>query len=171
MSAFTDYYKGEKLTDAKSRFDIVASTGEYDLFESLLINKQKFNIGGLSFNFGQRPDRWKGKKTAMAITKGSHNITSVKRPSLENNFAFGDINGSNDGCIIVFNTDYKHTGITIIEIFIARGLRNDTDGLWDLFTDGELNHEIEALRKKAVTKNVTGTDEGLKNNILPQSLC
>jgi hypothetical protein len=56
-------------------------------------------------------------------------------------------------------------------MFIARGLRNDTDGLWDLFTDGELNHEIEALRKKAVTKNVTGTDEGLKNNILPQSLC
>ena len=27
-----------------------------------------------------------------------------------------------------------------------------------LFTDGELNHEVEALRKKAVTKNVTGKD-------------
>jgi len=156
----TDYYQGQKLTEAKSRFDIVASTGEYDFFENLLINKQKFNIGGLSFNCGQRPDRWKGKKTDMAITKGSQNITSVKRPSLENNLAYGDINGSNDGCIIVFNSDYKQTGITNIEIFIARGLRNDTDGLWDLFTDGELNHEIEALREKAVTKFVTRMDEG-----------
>ena len=155
----TDYYKGEKLTDALCRFDITASTGGYDLFETLIINKLKFNIGGLSFNFVQRPDRWGGKKTDMAITKGSHNITSVKRPDLESPFAYGDINGTNDGCIIVFNPDYKDTGITTIEIFIARGLRNDTDGLWQLFTDGELINEIEALRKKAVTKNVTGKEQ------------
>lgn len=155
----TDYYKGEKLTEAKSRFDITTSTGEYDLFESLLINKQKYNIGGLSFNFGQRPDKWGGKKTDMAITKGSQNITSVKRPNLENNVAYGDINGSNDGLIILFNPDYKEAGITTIEIFIARGLKNDTDGLWELFTDGELSHEIEALRKRTVTKKVTGKDE------------
>ena len=58
----TDYYKGQKLTNANSRFDITASTGGYDFFETLLINKQKFNIGGLSFNFGQRPDRWGGQK-------------------------------------------------------------------------------------------------------------
>ena len=102
----TDYYKGQKLTDAQSRFDITASTGEYDLFESLLINKQKFNIGGLSLNFGKRPDKWKGKKTDMAITKGSHNITSVKRPNIETPFAYGDIHGSNDGCIIIFNSNY-----------------------------------------------------------------
>jgi hypothetical protein len=156
----TDYYKAEKITDGKSRFDITASTGDYDLFENLLTNKLKFNIGGLSFNFVERPDRWKGKKTDMALTKGSHNITSVKRPNIENNLAYGDINGSNDGCIIVFNPDFKEVGIHTIEIFIARGLRNDTDGLWDLFTDGELNIEIETLRQKAVTKKVTGKDEG-----------
>jgi len=151
----TDYYKAEKLTEAKSRFDITISTGDYDYFENLLINKQKFNIGGLSFNCGQRPDRWKGKRTDMAITKGSHNITSVKRPNPENNFAFGDINGTNDGCIIIFNPDFKQTGITTIDIFIARGLRNDTTPLWDLLIDRELDSEIETLRKKAVTKFVT----------------
>jgi hypothetical protein len=96
----TDYYKGEKLSEASSRYDITASTGEYDLFESLLINKLKFNIGGLSFNLGKRPDRWRGKKTDMAITKGSHNITSVKRPNIEDNSAYGDISGSTDGCIV-----------------------------------------------------------------------
>ena len=156
---FTDYYKGEKLTDTKSRFDITASTGEYDFFESLLINKRIFNIGGLSFNCVQRPDNWGGKKTDMAITKGSHNITSVKRPNLNINSGYGDINGSKDGCIIVFNPDYKETGITTIEIFIARGLRNDTNGLWELYTDGELINEIELLRQKAVTIFVTPKNE------------
>lgn len=155
----TDYYKGEKLTDAKCRFDITASTGEYDLFESLLINKRKFNIGGLSFNFTLQPETHGGKKVDNILGKGSHSITKVFRPNLENNNAYGDINGSNDGCVIVFNPNYKEAGITTIEIFIARGLRSDKDGLWNLFSDGELTHEIEALRKVVVTKIVTGKDQ------------
>jgi len=152
---FTDYYKGEKLTAAKCRYDVTTSTGHYDFFESLFINKRGFNVTGLSFNCVSRPDRWKGKKTDLAITKGSHNITSIKRPNLELNYAYGDIKGTNDACIIVYNPDFKESGISDIEIFIARGLRNDTIGLWDLFTDGELTHEIEELRFKAVTKSVT----------------
>jgi len=156
MRAFTDYYKGEKLTDAKSRFDITASTGEYDYFESLLINKRTFNIGGLSIYLTGRPEDWKGKKTDLALTKGRHNITSVKRPNIETNIAYGDINNTNDCCIIVVNTDFKEVGIIAIEIFIARGLSNDTTGLWNLFTDGELDVEIEELRQKAVIKIVTG---------------
>ena len=96
----------------------------------------------------------------MAITKGSNNITSIKRPDPEKNVAYGDIKGTNDGCIILFNEDFKVKGIYTIEIFIARGLNRDTNCLWDLFTDGELNHEVEALRKKAVTKNVTGKNRG-----------
>ena len=159
---FTDYYKGEKLTEAKSRYDILTSTWEYNFFQSLLINKRGFNIGGLSFNCVSRPDRWKGKKTDLAITKGRNNITSIKRPNPESNIAYGDIKGTNDGCIIVFNPDFKETGINTIEVFIARGLRNDANSLWDLFTDGELNYEVELLRKKAVTKKVTGMDEGKK---------
>jgi len=151
----TDYYKGEKLTLAKCRFDITVSTGEYDLFESLLINKSKFNVTGLSFYFSYQPDEYKGKKVDYILSKDSHSITKVFRPNLENNLAYGDINGTNDGCVMVFNPDYKETGITTIEIFIARGLKRDKDGLWNLFSDGELDHEIEALRKKAVTKNVT----------------
>ncbi len=157
---FTDYYKGQKLTDAKSRFDVTTSTGEYDFFESFLINKRGFNVGGLSFNCVSRPNRWKGKKTDLAITKGSSNITSIKRPDIENNFAFGDIKGTNDGCIIVFNPDFKEGGINTIEIFIARGMRNDTNSLWNLFCDGELDHEIERLRAKAVTKTVTEKRNG-----------
>jgi len=156
----TDLYRGQRLTDALSRYDVTASTGGYDYFESLLINRQKFNVGGLSFNFVTRPGQWSGNKTDFAITKGSHNITSVKRPNIETPFAYGDINGTNDACLIVFNSDFREIGIQTIEIFIARGLRNDTNSLWDLFTDNELTNEVEALRKKAVTKKVTGQDQG-----------
>lgn len=154
----TDFYKGEKLTDAKSRYDITTSTESYDVFDRMLTNKRGFNILGLSFNCVARPDRWKGKKTDLAITKGSQNITSIKRPNPENNIAFGDIKGTQDGCLIVFNPDFNKKGITSIEIFIARGMRNDTTGLWELFKDGELNHEIETLKAKAVTKIVTNPE-------------
>jgi hypothetical protein len=151
----TDYYQAEKLTKAKCRRDIVASTGEYDFFENLLINKRDFNIGGLSLNLVDRPKHWKNKNANLALTKGKNNITSLKRPDLNTNVALGDINGTNDACLILFNEDYKNKGITSIEILIARGLRNDIIGLWNLFTDGELDHEIEELRKRAVTKIVT----------------
>jgi hypothetical protein len=157
----TDFYKGEKLTSAKYRYDITASTGSYDYFEALLINKKGFNVGGLSFNCVPRPDKWGGKQTDLAITKGSHNITSIRRPVINSPVAFGDVNGTNDGLILVFNADYQEAGITSIEIYIARGCRNDTNGLFELFTDGELNDEIEELKKRAVTKSVTtNKDEG-----------
>ncbi len=151
----TDYYQCKKLTEAKSRFDVIEATGEYDFFENLLINKRAFNVGGLSLNLVERPDKWSGKATDLALTKGSSNITSIKRPNIETNIGFGDIKGSNDGCIIVFNSDFAEAGIQTIEIYIARGLKNDTTALWQLFTDGELLHEVEVLKKKTVTKIVT----------------
>jgi len=151
----TDYYKGEKLTAAVSRYDVISSTGEYDLFETLLINKRTFNIGGLSFNFITRPDRWSGKKTDNAISKGKDNITSVKRPDVDCEYSFGDIKSTKDACILIYNDDWKKIGIVTIEIIIARGLRNDTNSLWNLLIDGELDHEIKILRERAVTDLVT----------------
>lgn len=150
----TDYYKGKKLTSAKSRFEIVSSTEGYDPFEKLLINKRKFNVGGHSFNCSQRSDDWKPNSTDMAITKGNSNITSIKRPDPLKNVGFGDINGTNDACIIVFNSDFKKVGITTIEIFIARGLKNDTNSIWDLFSDGELFYDVEVLKKSAIPKQL-----------------
>lgn len=154
----TDYYKGQKLTEAKCRYDIVSSSESYDFLESLLINKRGYNVGGLSFNCVSRPDRWEKKNSGLAITKGSHNITSLIRPDLMLNYAFGDINGTSDGCIIVFNHDFKESGILTIEIFIARGTKNDVNGLWDLLNDGELSPEMEIMRQKAVTKQVTSKE-------------
>jgi len=151
----TDYYKAEKLTDAKSRFDVTASTKNYDLFESLFINKQKFNVGGLSFNCVPRPGSWGGKALDLALTKGNVNVTSIKRPDPKSIAGFGDIAGTQDACIIIFNGDFKQVGIQTIEILIGRGLKNDCNSLWDLYSEMELDTEIQTLREMAVTFSVT----------------
>ena len=52
MLVFTGYYKFEQLSDTLSRYDATEKTGKgYPFFEEALINKSKFNIGGLSFNY------------------------------------------------------------------------------------------------------------------------
>lgn len=145
---FTDYYKAQKLTPAESRYDVVLSTQSYEHFENLLINKRKFNVGGLSFNYVDRPASFNGNSnrlTEKAITKGNSNISSVYVPSIFNHlFAYGDINTTNDALILVFSQDY-----TSIEIFIARGYKNDSMDLFQQFVANEFEHEIELLRAKS----------------------
>ncbi len=153
---FSDYYKFEKLTEAKSRFDCTASTGEYDLFENLLINKRGFNIGGLSLNYTPQPETHRGHRVDSILCKGSHSITKVIRPDPESPVSYGDVYRSNDACIILLNSDYRENGVNSIEVLVARGSRNDKVQLYHLFVDGELQHEFEDLRKRAVTRLVTG---------------
>lgn len=144
----TDYYKAEKLTDAESRFDVTSSTQSYELFESLLINKRKYNIGGLSFNYVPRPATFKGetgRKTEMAITKGNVNISGIYVPDLHSiHISYGDVNGTNDALIAIFSNDK-----TTIELFIARGYKNDVLALYEEIKAGYLDAEIEALKAKA----------------------
>lgn len=143
----TDIYKGEKAPDKKTRYEVVASTGNYDLFESILINKRNPNKGGQSFNFVDTPDNWnfgpQKRRPDKAISKGSFNISSVFVPDVKKLAGYGDINTTLDGCLILFNSDYSE-----IEIFISRGQRNNKMQLYQLYLDGELDEEIEKLRKE-----------------------
>lgn len=157
---FSDYYKFEKLTAAKSRFDCTASTGEHDLFETLLINKRTFNVGGISLNYCPQPETHGGQRVDAILCKGSHSITKVIRPNPESPVSYGDIKGTNDACIMIFNRDYREAGITSIEMLIARGAKNDKVQLYHLFVDGELQHEFDVLRSRVVTRLVTGNDQG-----------
>lgn len=139
----TDYYKGENLPGAaKTRYDVTTSTKSYEQFEVRLKNK----IGGLSFYFGDVPKyfRFAGKdKPDMAISRGT-NISSVFVPDPILTIAYGDVNETGDALLIIFSDDNR-----IIELFIARGQRNNRRNLYILLCDGELDHEIEILRKRA----------------------
>jgi len=141
----TDYYKGENLPESKkTRYDVTASTGSYEYFET----KLKTKTGSLAFYFGDVPPWFKfaGKdRPDKAITKGD-NISSVFVPDVILPFAFGDINHSSDAILIVFSNDWK-----CIELFIGRGQKNNRRNLYILLCDGELDHEIETLRNRAKT--------------------
>ncbi len=145
---FTDFYKGQLLTEAKSRYDVTHSTGSYPFFESLLINKQKFNVGGLSFNYAPRPTKFKGNEKRLAemiIGKGSSSISSLFVPNLDKNYiAYGDVRTTNDAMIIFFDEGNK-----TIEIFIARGLKNDKQQLYSEVSGGFFDLELEAIRQSA----------------------
>jgi len=150
---FTDYYKGQLLTDAKRRYDVTHSAGSHPIFETVLINHRKFNIEGLSFIYSPRPPKFKGnlKRLAeMIIGRDSFNISSVYVPNIEKNYvAFGDVNTTNDALIVFIDSENKS-----IELFIARGLKNDRLQLYTAVCAGYYEEELYSLRQSAINRIV-----------------
>lgn len=143
----TDFYRGEHLPDAaKTRFDVTGSAGSYDPFEQIFRNRK----GGLSFYFGDVPDRWhfsSKDRPDKCISQKGDNISSVFVPDVTLPFAFGDVSHTSDAILLIFSNDWQ-----VIEIFIARCQKNNRRNLYTLLCDGELDHEIEILRNNADKK-------------------
>jgi len=142
----TDYYKFVHLPDCKSptRMDCTASTQNYPEFENLRNKRMELFI-----HFGNVPDNFivdVKRKADKAITKGK-NISSVFIPDVTLPFAFGDVKGTTDAILIVFNVDY-----TTLEIFVARGQKNNRLNLWQMLSGGEFDSEISKLKMAAVTE-------------------
>ena len=151
----TDYYKAEQLSDrAKTRFDITASTQSHDVLEALLDeNKQGFNIGGKRLAYRERPTKWSPKSGQMAIT-GKGNISTILRPRIDSNASYGDINSTEDAIVIIYNSDYLENRIKTIELFISRGRKADCMSLFNMYQEGELDEDIETLRKRSHVFNI-----------------
>ena len=141
----TDYYKMQEIKPLKSyRYDCVASTGKYPLFEAIAarsLDKRFFcYYNGVPESFSANAKR----KTDMALTNAK-SISSVYIPDLADHLkGYGDINNTNDALLFLFGEDYKQ-----LEIFVARGYANNSIDLFHLFSDGELNEEMEQLKKQA----------------------
>ncbi len=152
----TDYYKMVKLPNCKSklRFDCVASTGGYEPFEE---KAQRGRDKRFKFYYGGTPDTFTAnaqRKADRAITDGE-SISSVFTPDLDNPLlGYGDTKGTNDALLFLFSEDYRQ-----IEIFVARGLKNHSKGLFALYADGELSEEIEQLRAQAKPTNAPTADK------------
>lgn len=141
MRTFDCYYKFTKLPDSKSktRFDATASTEDYEALETLKNAK-----GDLFLYYGNIPFSFKGdvrRKASKALTKGK-NISSVFVPDIRVPIGYGDI--GQDSILIVFN---EHE--TEMELFIAKGQKNHSGGIYHLILDGELDQEMNLLRQKA----------------------
>ncbi|MFH0895570.1 MAG: hypothetical protein V2A54_14130 [Bacteroidota bacterium] len=139
----TDYYKAEKLPSvaSKTRYDVTFSTGGYEPLE-VLKNKK----GELFFHYGDVPPAFRatGRRLAEKCISKGKNISSVFVPDVTLQYAHGDCKNTLDALLIVFSDDYM-----TIEIFVARGQRNNQQSLYFMLCDGELNDEVEALRKQA----------------------
>jgi hypothetical protein len=145
----TDYYLMQELKVLKShRFDCVASTGEYEPFETIA---QRSRVKRFFFYYNGIPDTFSAeaqRKADRAITNGD-NISSVFIPDLNNPLkGYGDTKGTNDGLLLLFTEDYKQ-----VEVFVARGYKNNIKNLCNLFLDGELDDEMNALRQRASSTN------------------
>lgn len=146
----TDYYKMAKLPTCKSklRFDCVASTGGYEPFEA---KAQRGRDKRFKFYYGGTPDTFtaNAQRKADRVIGDGDNISSVYTPDLDNPLlGYGDTKGTNDALLFLFSEDYKQ-----IEIFVARGYKNHSKGLFALFADGELADEIATLRQQAKPTN------------------
>jgi len=145
----TDYYKFLHLPDCKSkmRMDCTASSKSYNDFETLR-NKR----GELFIYFSDVPAHFKvdAKRKADKILSKTKNISSIYVPDVTLPFAYGDVRSTTD-CILIINDD----DYTTIEIFVARGQKNNRVSLWQMLSGGELDNEISELRGSAVTESVT----------------
>jgi hypothetical protein len=168
MSILTDYYKFSRVaTKAKLRLDCVASTESYPEFEERRATKatkatekrDATNVGDLVIYFGDVPEQFGGdvqRKADKSITIKGKNLSSVYVPDPSNNLAYGDIRGTADALLFVFDGVEVVNGViqagATLEIFIARGKSKDRVPLYNLLSDGELDEELNDLRQRAVTK-------------------
>ena len=141
----TDYYKMQELKPLKShRFDCVASTGEYDPFE-MIAQKSRDKRFFFYYNRVQESFSTDAQRKAERVISNKNNISSVYVPDIHTPLkGWGDVVGTNDAILFLFSEDYKE-----VEVFIARGYKNDVRALFNLFSDGELDRELEAIRTRA----------------------
>lgn len=152
----TDYYKMAKLPGCKSklRFDCITSTGGYEPFEE---RAQRGRDKRFKFYYGGTPDTFSAdaQRKADRVITDTTNISSVYTPDLDNPLlGYGDVAHTNDALLFLFSDDYR-----VIEIFVARGLKNHQKGLFSLFVDGELADEMEKLRQQAKPTNAPSADK------------
>ena len=167
MSILTDYYKFSRVaTKSKTRLDCVASTASYPEFEERRATKatratekrDATNVGDLVIYYGGVPECFGGdvhRKTDKSITIKGKNLSSVYVPDPSNNLAYGDVRGTADALLFVFDSVEVINGLiqagATVEIFIARGKSKDRVPLYNLLSDGELDEELNDLRQRAIT--------------------
>ena len=139
----TDYYSFAKLPDQPSKYrrDCIASTKSYPYLEAMR-NKHD----ALFVYVSDVPEQFTAKaqrKADKVITK-TKSISSLFVPDISKPIGYGDVKDTQDAVIFSVNSEYSE-----IEMFIARGQRNNRLALYQLFAEGELKEEACELRKSA----------------------
>lgn len=164
-SVFNHYYKFCRLvTKAKSRMDCTNSTKSYPTFETKRATKpvkesvrfDATNVGDLVIYWGIPDKHIKAHNKRQAdrsITLKGENLTSVyiyDEFEDDTKLAFGDIKGTSDGVIMLYNIEEVNGVIQDgcwLEMFIACGKSNEVRAICQQIQDGDLDEEIKRLRE------------------------
>ncbi len=142
-------YCFEKNEDSRSktRLDLKAFTERYEP-----LHKEGRHGDVFIYNYGI-PDAVKAHSKRLGdtqITNGDGYISALFFPEIENpNQAYGDIKNTEDAILVHF----KH-GKKQMEIYVSKGKKNCVHNLYHLWLDGQLDQEIENLKKKADNNNM-----------------
>ncbi|MBQ6649583.1 MAG: hypothetical protein IJM66_12130 [Muribaculaceae bacterium] len=158
----TDYYRFErKAKISKSRLDCVLSTMSYGKFEQQRCTKSQratekrdaVSDGDLLVYFLDVPKQFGGKihqQAEKSFTIKGKNLSSVFVPYPGCNVAFGDVAGTSDALLFVFNNFELVNGVVqpgaSVEVYVARGKSKDRQRLYFMLKRGELDGEVAALR-------------------------
>jgi hypothetical protein len=140
MSLLDLYCRFERLgnTRSKARLDLVARTQEYEPLQKQ--GKAWVYLSVVPEHIRANQQR----KSELGITGSDGKyISGVFIPSIQRpNIGYGDIKGTTDAALFLIDENS-------LEILIAKGRKNTVFALYQLLADGELDGEIEALRKHA----------------------
>ncbi len=134
------YCRFEKLgtTRSKTRLDLVACNAIYEPLQ----RQGKAWVYLISV-----PEHIEGnqkRKSEICLTGGDGKyVSGVFIPDIQRSgIGYGDIKGTTDAALFVI-------GENSLEILIAKGKKNTAFALYQLLADGELDSEIEVLRKQS----------------------
>ncbi len=140
MTLLDVYCRFERLdkSRSKTRFDLVACNEIYEPLQ----RQGKPWVYLISV-----PEHIEGnqkRKSEICLTGGDGKyVSGVFIPDIQRSgIGYGDIKGTTDAALFVIRENR-------LEILIAKGKKNTAFALYQLLVDGELDSEIEALRKGA----------------------
>lgn len=161
----TDYYLFVKAaTHSATRMDCEASTKSHPFLERYrgtttrkgTEKSDALNKGDLKIYVGKTPanfDCTTSRKADLSVTIRNENLSQIYRPNLESPYAYGDVKGTSDAIIFKLSGFQTINGNieqgAVLEMYIFRGLVNNALALYNMACNGELDEEMEALRKKA----------------------
>lgn len=141
------YLRFERDPSARSKSRLEMVSASMDLLPFIDPNK----TGRSWIYFSENQNYIKaapGREPRATITsrRGNH-ITSMFTPSIDQNqLGYGDINGSQDA--LLFILEIADGCIKAVVVLLAKGKKNVAYSLFQLLQDGELDQEINTLKKQ-----------------------
>jgi len=148
----TDYYCFDKLPEIKSklRLNCTASTSSYNPLEALRNKRGELFVYLMENSYTKAGQNGKAD---LALGHGDTHISSIYMPDITQAFGVGDMIHTADAFVFSFDNfkliDGHPSEGTRLEVFVARGKRQCLNGLYNLVCDGELDAEMQLLRKQA----------------------